>query len=153
MEETNRRRKSAIGRHVATKLLDTNVCVALIRGQQRAIDRYVREFGGGELRISAITVFELVYGADRSGRVEEELTKVRRFFDDGPVVVDLTRVDAASAAHLRADLAGKGQMIGAYDLLIAGQALARGWRVVTANTREFARVEGLALEDWSQAPA
>jgi tRNA(fMet)-specific endonuclease VapC len=135
---------------LATKLLDTNVCVALIRGQSSTVERYIQEFGGGALRTSVITVFELVYGAERSGRAEEELAKVERFIDGGPPAVDLTSEDMASAGRLRADLAPKSQLIGAYDLLIAGQALARGWTVVTANTREFARVPGLALEDWSR---
>jgi len=56
--------------------------------------------------------------------------------------------DAESAGRLRATLSGRGEMIGAYDLLIAGQGLARDWTVVTANTREYARVDGLRLETW-----
>ena len=58
----------------------------------------------------------------------------------------------AVSATVRANLRRRGLNIGAYDLLIAGQALARGWTVVTANTREFARIEGLNVIDWT-APA
>jgi tRNA(fMet)-specific endonuclease VapC len=68
-------------------------------------------------------------------------------------VADLTRGDAEAAGRLRADLSLRGQTIGAYDLLIAGQGLARGWMVVTANTREFARAIGLTLEDWTAPSA
>ncbi len=78
------------------------------------------------------------------------MVKVGRFFDSGPPPVEFDREDAAAAGRVRADLAARGLMIGAYDLLIAGQALARGWMVVTANTREFTRVSGLAIEDWTE---
>lgn len=64
-------------------------------------------------------------------------------------VVDFVEEDAVAAALIKANLAARGQMIGAYDLMIAGQALARGWTVVTGNTHEFSRVEGLKLEDWT----
>jgi len=81
------------------------------------------------------------------------MAKVQQFIDAGPTVADLTRGDAEAAGRLRADLSSRGQMIGAYDLLIAGQGLARGWTVVTANTREFARATRLTLEDWTAPPA
>ena len=64
-------------------------------------------------------------------------------------VAPFSATDADRTARLKADLAARGQMIGAYDLMIAGQALARGWTVVTGNTHEFSRVEGLKLEDWA----
>lgn len=57
--------------------------------------------------------------------------------------------DARAAAAIRADLKRKGTPIGPYDLLIAGQAMARGLAVVTANVREFERVDGLKVEDWT----
>ena len=64
-------------------------------------------------------------------------------------VAPFDEADAASAARLKALLASVGRPIGAYDLLIAGQALARNWILVTANTREFSRVPGLVVEDWT----
>lgn len=134
-----------------TKLLDTNVCVAAIRGHADIVRRLAEELTEGELRISIITVFELVFGAAKSGRLPGELTKVRRFIDRGPATVDLDRGDAEMAGRLRAELAARGETIGAYDLLIAGQARARGWLVVTGNTREFARIEGLVIENWESA--
>jgi tRNA(fMet)-specific endonuclease VapC len=137
---------------LTTKLLDTDFCVAVIRGQARPIGRYLAEAQNNELRISVITSFELLYGAERSGRSVEELAKVRAFVESGPTITDLDQADVAQAARLRADLAARGQMIGAYDLLIAGQALARGWPLLTANSREFSRVPNLALEDWRAPP-
>ena len=70
-----------------------------------------------------------------------------------PVSIEpFDEADMTASARIRADLARRGRPIGAYDLLIAGQALARGWTVVTANTHEFTRIDGLNLIDWT-APA
>ena len=66
-------------------------------------------------------------------------------------MLDLDLDDAREAGRLRAELAAVGLPIGGYDLLIAGQACARGLIVVTANTREFERVAGLRVEDWAAA--
>jgi tRNA(fMet)-specific endonuclease VapC len=137
---------------LTTRLLDTNVCIEIIRGRADVTSRFIEVFGGESLRISTITVFELVYGAAKSGREPAEMAKVVRFVEGGPSPVGLDRADAEMAGRLRAELAMRGAMIGAYDLLIAGQARVRGWTLVTANTREFERVDGLTLEDWTSAP-
>jgi tRNA(fMet)-specific endonuclease VapC len=63
-------------------------------------------------------------------------------------VVAVEREDARAAGAVRAALATAGSGVGAYDVLIAGQALARGLTLVTHNTRAFGRVEGLRVEDW-----
>jgi tRNA(fMet)-specific endonuclease VapC len=128
-------------------LLDTNVCVALLRGNPTVVDR-LADAQLDDLRTSTITIFELSYGAAKSGR-SEEFAKVRGLMAHRIQAVHVTEDDAEVAGRLRADLAARGEIIGAYDLLIAGQALARDWTVVTANTREFARVRGLRTEDWT----
>ena len=64
-------------------------------------------------------------------------------------VLDFTADDAVTAGAIRAELARLGTPIGPFDLLIAGQAKARGLCVVTNNTREFTRVAGLEVEDWT----
>ncbi len=133
---------------MTVKLLDTDVCIDVLRGVSGTVRRLASEMAGGETRISAVTAFELVYGAERGPRATEELAKVRRFIVGGPVLVPFDGDDAEAAGRIRADLARRGEMIGAYDLLIAGQGLRRDWIVVTANTREFARVKGLRLESW-----
>jgi len=66
------------------------------------------------------------------------------------LIVDMTHEDALSAAKIRQDLRSKGRSIGAYDLLIAGQALNRGWTMVSANLREYTRVENLRVVDWTR---
>ncbi len=133
-------------------LLDTDTLVELARGTAPAItDRYVAALANGTaLRVSAVSVFEFRYGIERSSRravqgpaFEQLLTRI--------TVAPFDQTDADRTARLKADLAAKGRMIGAYDLMIAGQALARGWTVVSGNSREFARVDGLAVEDWGAA--
>ena len=132
----------------SAKLLDTDICIEVLRGRRAAVERMAAEMVSGDLRICTITAFELVFGAESSPRVGDELAKVRAFLAGGPRVAPFETGDAECAGRLRAALSGRGEMIGAYDLLIAGQGLARAWTVVTANTREFARVQGLRLETW-----
>ena len=64
-------------------------------------------------------------------------------------MLDYTEQDAQAAGEIRAELEGRGQRIGEYDTLIAGQAFSRNLILVTANTREFERVKGLIVEDWT----
>ena len=106
----------------------------------------------GDLRICTVSAFELVFGAERSPRVGDELAKVRAFLPGGPRAAPFEAGDAECGGRLRAAPSGRGEMIGAYDLLIAGQGLARDCTVVTANTRAFARVDGLRLETWISGP-
>lgn len=89
---------------------------------------------------------ELYYGALRSRRSQENLSIVEQI---GLAVVELTREDAREAGRIRAELALIGTPIGPFDVLIAGQALARGATLVTHNVSEFTRVGGLIVEDWS----
>jgi tRNA(fMet)-specific endonuclease VapC len=71
------------------------------------------------------------------------------FLSRGIAVLDFSIQDAQAAGEIRAELERKGVRIGEYDTLIAGQAYARGLTLVTANTREFRRVKGLTVEDWT----
>jgi tRNA(fMet)-specific endonuclease VapC len=127
-------------------LLDTNAVIALLSGADHPVSRAARSREPAEVGLSAISVHELYYGAFRSHRVEHNLARV-----DGLLleVVDFDRLDACEAGSIRADLARRGTPIGPYDVLIAGQARARGLTLVTANVREFERVDGLQVEDWS----
>ena len=88
---------------------------------------------------------ELYYGAYKSGRPEENLARVEGLAFP---VLEFDREDARSAGEVRARLSGAGTPIGPYDVLIAGQALARKLILLTHNRKEFERVPGLRLEDW-----
>lgn len=93
---------------------------------------------------------ELWYGAYRSQKVAFNLETLRLLFSDLPIL-DIDSEDAGVAGEIRAELARAGTPIGPYDVLIAGQAKARGFTLVTNNTDEFRRVVGLKLDDWTAA--
>lgn len=100
------------------------------------------------MAVSPIVLHELVSGALAGTQPKQELAKIDHLVM--PLnLVELTPDDAFATGRLRAELRGLGRSIGDLDTLIAGQALARGWAVVTGNLRHFALVEGLAVADWS----
>ena len=127
-------------------LLDTNALVQVLRGPGSTVERRLRTLEPDDVGVSAVVMHELYYGAFRSARPESNLAFVEEM---GLTMVELTREDAREAGRLRATLATAGLPIGPFDVLIAGQALARGLTLVTHNTREFARVDGLTVEDWT----
>lgn len=127
-------------------LLDTNVCVDVLRGHPKVLAQ-MEAVSPAECAISSVTVFELLSGVRRSARPEQERKKLEKFF----AVVGVLPFDAKAAtqaAGIRSVLEATGLKIGPYDLLIAGHALGAGCPLVTNNTREFSRVEGLELVDW-----
>jgi len=130
-------------------LLDTNAVVTLVAGRSSTLMHRVEAMEPGSLAISSIVVHELYFGTYRSQRIEFNLETLRLVFAD-LVILDLDREDARTAGEIKAMLARRGTPIGPYDVLIAGQARARGLILVTNNLSEFQRVEGLEIEDWTQ---
>jgi len=127
-------------------LLDTNALVQVLRGPGSSVERRLRTLETDDIGVSAVVMHELYYGAFRSARPGSNLAVVEEI---GLTVVELTREDAREAGRLRAALAAAGLPIGPFDVLISGQALARGLTLVTHNPREFAHVDGLTVEDWA----
>jgi len=125
-------------------LLDSNAVVAILKGGAD-IQARLRRYEPDDFGIPAVVAHELFYGAHKSARMAENLARVEALQFE---VVDFDRDDARKAGELRARLAVAGAPIGPYDVLIAGQALSRSLRLVTHNTREFARVPKLRIEDW-----
>ena len=126
-------------------LLDTNAVIGLLnRTSQPLLDR-IRASAPADVGVSAVVIHELYYGAYKSQRVEPNLALVDGLLFE---VLEFNRDDARHAGELRAHLARAGQPIGPFDLLIAGQARARGLVLISANTTEFGRVPGLQLENW-----
>ena len=126
-------------------LLDTNAWIKVLRGDEPAVSTRLGRQTPGDIGMSSIVLHELYFGAYRSRRVERNLDDIHAL----PFpVAEYGRHDALAAAEVRASLMGSGKMIGHYDVLIAGQALARGLVLVTHNVREFGRVAGLRVEDW-----
>ena len=132
-------------------LLDTNVCIALINGTSSlARRRYIQATRGKIIpQTSSIVTHELWYGVAKSGRVVQNANRLTAFLTSAVAVLDYSAQDAQAAGEIRADLERRGKRIGEYDTLIAGQAFARNLVLVTANTREFERVKGLVVEDWT----
>jgi tRNA(fMet)-specific endonuclease VapC len=127
-------------------LLDTNVCIRVLRDRPRELrERFNLE--ADSLCTSAVVLTELLHGAARSDRPEHHRTEVERF----AARLEVLAFDEAAADHaadIRATLERKGQPIGGYDLLIAGHARSRGLTVITGNLSELGRIDGLRCEDW-----
>ena len=129
-------------------LLDTNVCIALIRQKSPALLDRVAQHTIADIGISSITVAELQYGVYRSQHQAQNEQALAQFLI--PLnILDFDYEAAAAYGHLRAALEAQGAPIGALDMLIAAHAVSRNLVIVTNNTREFARVPGLSVEDWS----
>ena len=132
-------------------LLDTNACIALINGSPEQVrlrlERAVE--GGDSIAVPSVAAFELWYGAAKSARKKANVQRLESFFVGLLELLAFDDEDARAAGGVRAALEAAGTPIGAYDLLIAGQALRHDATLVTANTAEFERVNGLRWEDWA----
>ena len=136
---------------MTTYLLDTNACIALINGTEANVRRRFRRAVTRDsvVLLSSIVAFELWYGVAKSQRKDSNRQRLEAFFA-GPLEWTLFDEDDAQAAGtVRAELEAAGTPIGAYDVLLAGQARRRGAVLVTSNTKEFARVTRLKWEDWA----
>jgi tRNA(fMet)-specific endonuclease VapC len=133
--------------------LDTNVIIAILAGHASQVRSRVEEalVNGQALATSSVVLFELWYGAAKSARREGNAKKIKELLDSPIHILDFDAADAAEAGDIRAVLRRKGTPIGPYDVLIAAQARRRDALLVTANTREFRRVPGLNVEDWSES--
>ncbi len=129
-------------------LLDTNAVIALIGRRSDKLTNRVLQSDEGTIGLPSIVAHELYFGAQKSAKVQHNLETLRLLFADFPIL-DFDQRDAFVAGEIRAALAAKGTPIGPYDVLIAGQAKARGLMLVTNNLGEFNRVDGLRVEDWS----
>lgn len=133
-------------------LLDTNVCIALIKNTNSLVrSRFQKaSHAGGRVYIPSIVTFELWYGVANSARIAFNTERLETFLSGLVTVLPFDNNDALVAGSIRATLEISGKIIGPYDLLIAGQALARQLTLVTANVSEFARVKGLSWQDWAK---
>ena len=130
-------------------LLDTNICIYLIKKRPPEALAQFKRHSPLDVAISTITLFELEYGVEKSQyrqRSQDALAKFLLPFN----LLELDRSAATDAAAIRAELEKKGLPIGPYDLLIAGLARSQNMTLVTNNTKEFERVDGLRLENWVQ---
>ena len=129
-------------------LLDTNICIFLIKSRSQALFDKVAAHRPGEIAISSITLAELEYGVSKSAFPERNREALRMF----TIPLEVAPFDDASAEHygrIRCALEAAGTPIGPLDTLIAAHALALNAVAVTNNPREFVKVAGLRVEDWS----
>ena len=131
-----------------THVLDTNAVIGLANGRSANLSQRFLAMPRDAVAIPAIVAHELYFGAFKSQRVEENLEMIRLLTADMPTLA-YDAGDALITGEVRAFLVAKGTPIGPYDTLIAGQAKARGLTVVTHNIKEFVRVPGLKVEDWT----
>lgn len=131
-------------------LLDTNAVIALLKNRPAGVrSRLYRALSrGASIAVSSVVLYELWYGVARSRHRRENAERLRVFLSGNINVVPFDEEDAVAAGELRAALEAAGTPIGPYDLLIAAQALRTRVTLVTANVSEFARVPGLAWQDW-----
>ena len=130
-------------------LLDTNICIYVMKNSYPALTQKVLSFDPSNLCISSITVFELEYGAAKSNWGEKTRQSMQMFLAPFNIIVFDSK-DATSAGFIRGYLEKQGCPIGPYDVQIAGQAVAKSLTLVTHNIGEFSRVPGLSVEDWAQ---
>jgi tRNA(fMet)-specific endonuclease VapC len=129
-------------------LLDTNICIYIIRQQPVSVLKRFLEYEIGDIGISSITLSELRYGVAKSTHREKNAKALDEFI----IPLELVSYDE-SAAHvygdIRATLEKAGTPIGSMDMLIAAHAVSLGIPLVTNNTREFLRVPSLKTIDWA----
>lgn len=131
-----------------THLLDTNIAIGLIKNVPQIFDHLSR-LNLDDVAISAITEAELRYGAEKSAQPARNHAALDRFL----IAIPSKPFDSACVREygkIRAALEKKGTPIGSMDTLIAAHALALRVTLVTSNTKEFQRVPGLVLENWSR---
>ncbi len=129
-----------------THLLDTDTCIGVLRQKPGFVEKLSR-LAPADVAVSMVTVYELFCGVEKAANPARERGKVERFIS-AIVELPLERAAAQRAAQVRAELERQGMVIGPYDLLIAGQALAGDLTLVTGNLAEFQRVPGLKMESW-----
>lgn len=127
------------------KILDTDVCIEILRGNEKVIER--RREVDDDIASTWITASELTYGAEKSSAPDRNLTLVTEFLGTLPILgLDLT--SALEFGRCKARLERAGMRIADADLLIAAITLANGASLVTGNRRHYERIENLRIEDW-----
>ncbi len=129
-------------------LLDTNICIYLIKQKPPKVLKHFKTQNVGDLGISSITLAELQYGVFKSHHIEKNRQALDEFIL--PLeIVDFDEKGAAEYGILRANLEAAGKAIESMDMLIGAHALALGVTLVTNNVKEFKRIKDLKVVDWS----
>lgn len=130
-------------------MLDTNICIYAIKHKPERVLLRLQEHDPSEICISSVTYAELVHGVEKSQAIERNRVSLTLLLANIEIM-NFDSLAAESYGKIRADLERAGKPIGPLDMMIAGHAKALGYVVVTNNTKEFGRVEGLKLENWAE---
>lgn len=129
-------------------LLDTNICIYIIKNKPEKVKAKFDSLSSGEIGISSITVAELEYGVYKSRHPEKNKDALQKFL----LPLEIIPFDKKSTSiygQIRTYLETEGNVIGAMDMLIASQALAFNLILITNNVREFARLPNIKIENWA----
>jgi tRNA(fMet)-specific endonuclease VapC len=128
-------------------MLDTNICIAIIKGKPPRVLRRLERLSAGDVGISAITLAELRYGIAKSQNIEKNRQALEEFLL--PLeIADFDESAASAYGAVRADLENAGRPIGPLDTQIGAHALSLNSVLVTNNAAEFRRIKGLEVENW-----
>jgi tRNA(fMet)-specific endonuclease VapC len=130
-------------------MLDTNICIYIAKHRPPGVKARFDRLKPGQLVMSAITYGELYYGAIKSNQRARALTLIEELVQDIPVE-DLNSRAAQAYGEIRASLEKRGRLIGNNDLWIGAHAMALDVTLATNNEREFKRITGLAVENWTK---
>ena len=133
-------------------LLDTNICIYIIKKKPPVVLKRVESKQPGQIAISTITLAELEYGIVRSRYPDRNRVALLEFLLPF-TILDFDQAASAEYGHIRLSLESKGRPIGPMDLLLAAQARSHGLVLVSNNEKEFKRVEGLRIENWAKGSA
>ena len=128
-------------------LLDTNICIYMIKNKPPEVRKHFERFVPGDIAISSITVAELQYGVEKSAARAKTALALEAFL----LPLEIPSFDTESAlayGEIRAKLESRGKPIGSMDILIAAQAIAQDFTLITHNLKEFERIPGLRCETW-----
>jgi tRNA(fMet)-specific endonuclease VapC len=129
--------------------LDTNICIFFLRGTHSALLHAILSRNYNTIKIPSIVAAELIHGAEKSLDSARNMEYVKKFlmpFEIAPFDI----LAAYSYGKIRSSLEKRGQIIGPNDLIIAATVLSQNGILITNNINEFARVENLAIEDWTK---
>jgi tRNA(fMet)-specific endonuclease VapC len=130
-------------------LLDTNICVYMIKNNPPEARKHFERFFPGEVGISSITVAKLRYGVEKSAAREKNASALEAFLLPLEIIsFDLN--DALAYGNIRANLERLGTPIGSMDMLLAAQSIARDLTLITNNMKEFQRIPSLRCENWAR---
>ncbi|PJZ82993.1 MULTISPECIES: type II toxin-antitoxin system tRNA(fMet)-specific endonuclease VapC [Leptospira] len=129
-------------------LLDTNICIFLIKKKNQALLNKIKNNYNKGIFISSLTLAELEFGVENSEQKEKNRLSLIEFLSIFEIL-PFEQKDTQAFGLIKADLKKSGNLIGSVDALLAAQAISRNLTFITNNTKEFKRVKNLKIEDWS----